>query len=843
MQRHHSPTAQDNGSGGRRPRARGILAAVASGTTALAGLAVATSGAATAAACDGVWRPTSGVAPAGAKTRAILPLSATDVVTAGEDATSAVLSRWNGGRLTTVRPTDLEFVTEVRGTRWSDLYVLGSATDFTDQILHFDGRRFTPLPGLTEALGAYGYINTMEVSGGSVYAFGGRFTTTGSITQVLRWDGHAWNQMRNNLADSAYAVPLASATSPTGEVYVAGEDVTSTVEYPIWRSPWIGKVVGDRVQRMATPAPGGRSTVPGAMTFDAQGRLVVGGTTGADWVTGLWPYAATRQPDGRWSLWKIPSTVAQLSDVHDLATVGSSLHAASWGMINRRNVADLSAVRGGAFTNPLLPDATANEAPWALAGLPTGQGWLATLTAADTGRIWSVCGAPTGREAPADASPAPETVTPARTSAPAPAPASLPDPATRARVAREARERHTAMSLDGLADPTRTAATAAATPVSGPLIEKLRSAARLSSTTVFAARDACGAARPGQYRCFAKVVTTLTSSGYRDPVTGVPVGYGPDQFRAAYGLPASGGKGRMVAVVIPFHHPNLAGDLATYRTAASLPACTKANGCLRIVGQDGGKPPTTIDDGWAIEATLDVTAVSAACPDCRILVVEADGAGDGFLAEANQTAARLGAYAVSNSFGRDEDPDDVAFAADFVPTTVPLVAATGDWGHGAIFPATVARVVGVGGTRLLEAPGQPRGWTESVWGDSGGGCSAVQTRPAWQKASPCFRGMTSAASLAADADPATGAGIYWTPSDPSTQAGWYLVGGTSLSAPLVAGMSAVSGHRLDERDIWSGGLRAIDVRTGGAIGWCAPTWECTAVPGYDGATGFGVPRW
>lgn len=845
MDQHDSPTATEGRSRRhRRRRARGILAAAASVCVAVAGLSLAASGPASAATCDGVWRVTTGLTPPGATTRAILPLSRTEVVTAGGDG-SAELSRWANGRLTTVRPRDLMFVDQVRGSRWTDLYVHGMDTRFGEQILHFDGSRFTELTGLGAALGAYGYVNAMEVRGNTVYAFGGRFNATGSITQVLRWTGRSWVQVRNNLADSAYSVPLTSATSPTGEIYVAGEDVTSTLEYPIWRSPWLGRVVGDRVERIATPAPGGRSTVPQALGFDAQGRVVIGGTTGADWVTGLWPYAATRQPDGRWALWKVPSTVAQLSGLRELATVGTRLHAASGGLITGRSYADLSVLRGSAFSNPILPNATANESPWALAGLPTGEGWLATVQNTETSRMWTVCGIPTSRSTDGSEDSAPATVVdaPARTRAPGGTPSPIPDAATRAGVAREARIRHTTTLADGLAEPGSSPSTRGAEPVSGPLVEKLRATARLSSSTVFAARAACDTARPGEHRCLAQVVTTLTSSGHRDPVTGVPVGYGPDQFRAAYGLPSSGGKGRTVAISIAYHHPNLASDLATYRAAAALPACTKANGCLRVVGQSGGRPPTEINDGWAIEATLDVTAVSATCPDCKILLVEANSPSDLDLAAANRTAVRLGAYVVSNSFGRDESVDDPAVAETLVPATVPLAAATGDWGHGAIFPATVPRVIGIGGTRLLEAPGQPRGWAESVWTDSGGGCSALQPRPAWQTASPCFRGTTSTTSLAADADPATGAGVYWTPSDPSTQAGWYLVGGTSLAAPLVAGMSAVTGHRLAEREIWSGGLRTYDVRSGGAIGWCAPTWECTAVAGYDAATGFGVPRW
>jgi hypothetical protein len=244
MNRHRTTLPDPAPRGRHRGRgAHGILAALTAAGLATAGLTVTAGTASAAPACDGAWHRTSGVIPASGTTRAVLPISATEVLSGGGDATSATLGRWKNGRLTVVRLRGMGYILELRGT-WSDLYVHATGTDYLDHVFHFDGSRFTELRGLPDILGSYGFINAMEVRGGTVYAFGSRFTTVGALTQVVKWDGRAWSFVANNLADSAYSVPLTSAVSPSGEIYVAGEDVTAIPEYPIWRSPWLGKVVG-----------------------------------------------------------------------------------------------------------------------------------------------------------------------------------------------------------------------------------------------------------------------------------------------------------------------------------------------------------------------------------------------------------------------------------------------------------------------------------------------------------------------------------------------------------------------------------------------------------------------
>ncbi len=145
----------------------------------------------------------------------------------------------------------------------------------------------------------------------------------------------------------------------------------------------------------------------------------------------------------------------------------------------------------------------------------------------------------------------------------------------------------------------------------------------------------------------------MRGAGFLSPdgATG-PTGYGPSQIRAAYKLTGTSARGRTVAVVDAYDDPRAEADLAVYRRTFGLPDCTAANGCLRTVNQRGASSPRpAVDYGWAEEISLDLDAVSATCPDCHILLVEADSPSPAALMAAVDTAVRLGASAVSNSYG------------------------------------------------------------------------------------------------------------------------------------------------------------------------------------------------
>lgn len=346
-------------------------------------------------------------------------------------------------------------------------------------------------------------------------------------------------------------------------------------------------------------------------------------------------------------------------------------------------------------------------------------------------------------------------------------------------------------------------------------------------------RDACGPARPGQVRCFAEIRTGTVRAA-----TGTPAGYGPADLRSAYRLPVGGGDGRTVAIVDAGDDAGAEADLAVYRDHYGLPACTTGNGCFRKVNQAGRASPLPADAGWGVEISLDLDAVSATCPDCHLLLVEADSPGVDDMAAAVDTAVALGATVVSNSYGARENGDAPRLAGSYRHAGVAMVVSSGDDGYGQPnVPAAYDSVVAVGGTTLTRTGD---GWHETAWSGAGSGCSAWIAKPSWQHDPNCPGRMV--ADVAAVADPDTGLAVY----DAHDGAGWTVVGGTSAAAPVVAGIIALAGHpdRFATAAHLYGTAGLTDV-VGGANGTdradCGGDYQCTALPGYDGPTGNGTP--
>lgn len=353
--------------------------------------------------------------------------------------------------------------------------------------------------------------------------------------------------------------------------------------------------------------------------------------------------------------------------------------------------------------------------------------------------------------------------------------------------------------------------------------------------------------------CFGKV---RAAAGGRGPaaVAG-PTGLGPAQIKSAYKLAGSHALGRTVAIVDAYDDPKAESDLAVYRRAYGLPACTTANGCFRKVNQNGAARPLPAPDfGWAQEISLDLDAVSAACADCRILLVEADAPTDTALMTAVDTAVRLGAVAVSNSYGGAEDPSILKADRHLNHPGVAITAASGDSGFGVSWPASSRYVTAVGGTTLRRSA-NARGWTETVWAGTGSGCSKYESKPSWQHDSRCAK--RTVADVSAVADPATGLGVYDTYNSCGAGLlcdtllslglgqglnGWAQVGGTSLSAPLLAAVYALAGRSVTAGSYPYTHRSALNDVTTGANGSCRGTYLCTAKPGFDGPSGLGTPN-
>ena len=347
----------------------------------------------------------------------------------------------------------------------------------------------------------------------------------------------------------------------------------------------------------------------------------------------------------------------------------------------------------------------------------------------------------------------------------------------------------------------------------------------------------------GRFRCKARVQTS--DSGQIRSFAGVALagGFGPADLQNAYKLDTSVDPGVTVAIVDAFGYPNAESDLAKYRSTYGLPPCTVASGCLTIVNQDGKTSPLPpapdSANDWTVEAALDLDLVSAACPKCKILYVQAqDNTGDGLFIAQN-AAANLGAIAVSNSWGGPDDGTGINFEVYFNHPGMGVFVASGDSGNtGATpdYPSTSAFVTAVGGTSLVKAAGSARGWTEGAWSGSGSSCSKTIAKPAYQKNSVCaFR---ADADVSAVGNPSTGLAVY---NNGPSSSGWIVVGGTSASCPFVAGAYALTGHgAAGPAFSYANGADFFDV-TSGSNGSCN-TLLCKAGAGWDGPTGNGTPN-
>jgi len=347
----------------------------------------------------------------------------------------------------------------------------------------------------------------------------------------------------------------------------------------------------------------------------------------------------------------------------------------------------------------------------------------------------------------------------------------------------------------------------------------------------------CAAQPAGIAACHARVVTNahlrpLATTSYTS-------GYRPAQIRSAYGLTTS--STTTIAIVDAYAHPNAAADLAAYRTQFGLGTAS-----LTQVNQTGGSITTVSGDtGWGQEEMLDLEMASAVCPTCPILYVGASSASFSDLGTAVDTAAAKGATVISNSYGGGEFSGETTIASHYNHPGVAITVSSGDSGYGVEAPAAFNTVTAVGGTSLyLNGDGSRK--SESVWSGAGSGCSAYVSKPSWQHDTACAK--RTVADVAAVADPNTGVAVY--DSYGSTGgANWYVFGGTSVAAPIIGGVYALSGNTAVTPAALAYSAPAgslYDVTTGSngrcTRGSAARAYLCTGGLGYDGPTGNGTPN-
>ncbi len=395
--------------------------------------------------------------------------------------------------------------------------------------------------------------------------------------------------------------------------------------------------------------------------------------------------------------------------------------------------------------------------------------------------------------------------------------------------------------------------------------------AALVATTAVLASSAGAAGTLPTLRPFCTTGPIRCQSALRVDIPVVPAataahsGYGAQDLQAAYKLAsysATRGGTQTVALVDAYDDPTIESDLNVYRAYYGLGPCTTANGCFKKVNQDGeqGNYPIANPD-WEPEIALDTEMVSAVCPKCHILLVEANSADEAIatsnpaqhsdLGAAVDTAVNLGATEVSNSYGTaGPEPDQTFFDHYYDHPGVAITASAGDQDYGTVWPAASPYVTAVGGTELVQDPTTARGWSESVWGSlypgvlpndaqgTGSGCSMWEPKPAWQHDAGCAGRTVADVSAVAD-----NVAIY----DSSPEiGGWGVVAGTSIASPFTASVYALAGNAKSlvyGSYPYSHTSGLFDVASGSNM---TPTttcgYLCQAGPGYDGPTGLGTPN-
>ncbi|HEV8698807.1 MAG TPA: S53 family peptidase [Candidatus Limnocylindrales bacterium] len=307
-----------------------------------------------------------------------------------------------------------------------------------------------------------------------------------------------------------------------------------------------------------------------------------------------------------------------------------------------------------------------------------------------------------------------------------------------------------------------------------------------------------------------------------------PTGLSPATIKSAYNFSTSqtAGAGETIAIVDAFDHPSIEADLAVFSTQYGLPACTTANGCFTKVNQNGGSSYPRKNAGWALEIALDVEWAHAIAPGAKILLVEATSNSFANLLAAEDYAKTHAQY-VSNSWGAAEFSGETSYDSHFAQSGVSFFVSSGDNGTPAEYPSSSPNVISVGGT-TLHLNGTV---SETGWSGSGGGCSVYESKAAAQTTgSVNCNGKRATPDVSLDADPASGVSVY----DSfryQGQAGWWTVGGTSASAPMWAGRSAVAGTTVNAAYVYGNSITYRDITSGNNGASC--------LPGFDLVTGRG----
>jgi kumamolisin len=327
-------------------------------------------------------------------------------------------------------------------------------------------------------------------------------------------------------------------------------------------------------------------------------------------------------------------------------------------------------------------------------------------------------------------------------------------------------------------------------------------------------------------------------------------GCNPNTFKVN---PTLGSKA--IGIVDAYDYPTALADLNKFAKQFGLPTMTTAN--FKVIfagGTDGcsGADPGN-DPGWEGEQALDVQWSHAMAPAAKIFLVEAatNYFTDLMVAEdcASKLVSAAGGGEVSNSWGGSEFSGETSMDSHFKTAGIVYFASTGD-SAGTIWPSVSTSVVAVGGTSISRVNSGANFGNfigEAAWEDGGGGLSAYEPRPGYQKWLPAATHRV-VPDVSSDANPNTGVWVY--DSNATYGVGWYVYGGTSVSSPTWAGIVNRAGHfaassAAELLKIYSAFSSATTYAADYndiTYGLCSFYDGTQAVASWDACTGIGSPK-
>lgn len=298
---------------------------------------------------------------------------------------------------------------------------------------------------------------------------------------------------------------------------------------------------------------------------------------------------------------------------------------------------------------------------------------------------------------------------------------------------------------------------------------------------------------------------------------------------------ASGGA-RAIAVVDAYDDPSAATDIANFSKQFNLPAAN-----FTTVYASGRRPAMDPTGGWELEEATDIEWAHAMAPNAKIILVEAASTNLSDLLAAVSVAATqvdaAGGGEVSMSWGSGEFNGEQSYDSTFSKSEVVFVASAGD-SPGTEWPSVSPNVISAGGTSTSRNPTTGTYVTQTSWQVTGGGTSTYEARPAFQSTVSGIVGAhRGVPDVVFNADPATGVWVI-------NENTWYVVGGTSLAAPALAGIINAAGKfstsTAAELSVIYGKLGSASLQnvTGGS---CGPYAGYQATTGYNLCTGAGSP--